>query len=54
MGMLTRLTNTDYELFKEIELRAERAKHDSWVNTERVHDHSLVLTTRSDQDHSGS
>jgi hypothetical protein len=29
MGMLTRLTNTDYELFKEIELRAERAKHDS-------------------------
>jgi hypothetical protein len=29
MGMLTRLTNQDYELFKEIEFRAERAKHDS-------------------------
>ena len=29
MGMLTRLTNTDYELFKEIERRAEQAKNDS-------------------------
>jgi len=29
MGMLTRLTNQDYELFKEIELRAEQAKNDS-------------------------
>ena len=29
MGILTRLSMTDYQLYKEIETRAERAKNDS-------------------------
>ena len=29
MGILTRLSQSDYQLYKEIETRAERAKNDS-------------------------
>ena len=29
MGIITRLSQSDYELYKEIEIRAERAKNDS-------------------------
>jgi len=29
MGILTRLSMTDYELYKEIQIRLERAKNDS-------------------------
>ena len=29
MGILTRLSQSDYQLYKELETRAERAKNDS-------------------------
>jgi hypothetical protein len=29
MGIISRLTRSDYDLYKEIEIRAERAKNDS-------------------------
>ena len=48
MGIITRMSNVDYELYREIETRAKQAKDDSWVNTESLLNNSPVLTTGSD------
>jgi hypothetical protein len=47
MGIICRLSQTDYQLYQEIQIRAERAKNDNWINTASLVRNSLVYWTTS-------